>query len=127
MMAGVIERSQLSIALDPRLRGRLAALAAGRVLVVGYFASSRCGSVVGDFALSWRIEAPGPGFLELAAIEGVSIYADRRLLDVLGRAAPELRPGGVLRRGTPAVWLGNPERWIEFLEGPLVMCPRVTG
>jgi len=124
VVAALIERTHPSIAVDPRLRGHLETLAAGRVLVISYFASRSCCSVVGDVAADWRPSPPGPGFLELEPIEGVPMFADARVIDVLGRAAPELRPGGILRRGTPSLWLGNPECWIDFLEGPTVLTRR---
>ncbi len=116
-----VEGAQPSIVLNERLRGQLATLGAGRVLVIGYFASWRCGVVVGDFSISWRKAAPGPGYVELTPIEGVLVYADRRLLDVLRRSNPELWPGGVFSRGTPSIRLALPEQWIAFLEGPTVM------
>ena len=125
-MAGIVERCHVSIAVDPRLHGRLATLATGRALVIGYFASRRCGAVVGDFAVDWQTSPPGPGFLELAPIDGVAAFVDARLVDVLVDARPELRPGGILRPGTPSVRLGIPERWIEFLEGPIVLTRRPT-
>ena len=59
-------------------------------------------------------------------VEGVPVYVDRRLLDVLRRGGPELSPGGLLNRGTPSIRLEFSERWLEFLEGPVVMGPRVT-
>ena len=119
-----VERAQPSIVLNGRLRGQLATIAAGRVLVIGYFASRRCAVVVGDFSISWRKAAPGPGYVELTPIEGVPVYADRRLLDVLRRSDPELRPGGLFSRGTPSIRLALPEQWIAFLEGPTAMARR---
>jgi hypothetical protein len=124
MMASLIERTYPSIALDPRLRGRLSSLADGRVIVLGYYASRSCCSVVGDLAVDWRSPPPGPGFLELDPMDGVPVFADVRIIDVLLRGAPELRPGGIPRRGTPSLWLGIPECWIDFLEGPTVLTRR---
>jgi len=92
--------------------------------VIGYFASWRCGVVVGDFSISWRKAVPGPGYVELTPIEGVPVYADRRLLEVLRRSNPELCPGGLFSRGTPSIRLALPEQWIAFLEGPTVMVRR---
>ena len=113
-----------SVRLSAPLAGQLAILAAGRALHVGYDAARRCGIVSGNFTVSWR-DAPRPaGFVELASIEAVSIYVDERLLDVLRRADPELRPGRFLNRGTPIMRLGRPELWIEFLDGPVVMAHR---
>ena len=119
-----VERAQPSIVLNGQLRGQLATLGAGRVLVIGYFASRRCAVVVGDFSISWRMAAPGPGYVELTPIEGVLVYADRRLLEVLRRSNPELWPGGVFSRGTPSIRLALPEQWIAFLGGPTAMMRR---
>ncbi len=40
---------------------------------------------------------------------------------------PELWPGSWFSRHTPSIRLANPERWTEFLDGPVVMGPRVAG
>jgi hypothetical protein len=104
-----------TIGVHGSIRGRLHSMAAGRVLEIGFFRSSRCGSVVGDFTLSWRLVPPGSSHVPLAPVEGVPIYADRRLLDVLRRAVPELRHGAWLSRGTPTIRLAISEYWIDFL------------
>ena len=44
----VVPQSQISLGVEPTLRGSLARLANGRVLVVDYFASRRCSVVIGD-------------------------------------------------------------------------------
>ena len=116
-----------TIAMDPKLEGRLARLAAGRTLVIDYFRSNTCGGVIGDLAAHWRRERPADGFVALAAIEGVPIHVDARLIDVLTDAGPQLRPGGILRRGTPSIWLARPERWIEFLNAPVPLRSRSGG
>ncbi len=121
MMATEGERQLPSITVHPRLCGGLATLAADRVLVIGYFTSKSCCAVVGDFSVSWHREAPGPDFLLLSPIEGVPLYADRRLMAVLCEGMPELWPGGLFRRDTPTIRLAIPERWIQFLGGPLVV------
>ena len=125
-MTGIAERPLPTIEVHPNLHGQLAALAAGRTLVIGYFASSRCGAVVGDFVVSWRRRSPGRGYVALSPVEGVPIHADRRLLDVLGRSGPLLWPGNLFHRGTPSIRLAVSELWIEFLESPLAMCPGAT-
>jgi len=113
----LIPRSRISIAVHPALRGSLARLARDRALVISYFASARCGVVVGDLTISWRSTAPGAKFRRLEAIEGVELFADARLLEVLASAAPELGSPSILRRGTPTLSLGLPERWLDFLDG----------
>ena len=120
MMATALEQRPLAITVERRLRGRLATLAADRVLVIGYFTSKSCCTVVGDFSVSWQREAPGLDFLLLPPIEGVPLYADRRLMAVLREGMPELWPGGLFRRDTPTIRLAIPERWIQFLGGPTV-------
>jgi hypothetical protein len=110
-----------ALTVHPRLRGQLAALAAGRVLVIGYYRSAcRCGVAVGDLKLSWRTQAPGPDYVALRPVERVAIYLDHRLLDVMIRAEPELFPGGWFRPGTPSMRLTHPDLWIDFLSAPVV-------
>lgn len=65
--------------------------------------------------------------MALAAVEDVPLYVDRRLLDVLRVAEPELWPGGFFRRGTLSIRLARPELWLQFLEGPVVMGPRLLS
>jgi len=121
MMASEVERQPPAIAVHPRLRGRLATLAADRALVIGYVTSRSCCAVVGDFTVSWRKEVPGADYLPLPPIEGVLLYADRRLLGVLSEGMPQLWPGGLFRRDTPTIRLDIPERWIQFVGGPPVV------
>jgi len=109
----------VTIRIHESLRGQLRAMAAGRTLEIGYFRSHRCGAVVGDLTVSWLAGPAGLSQIALPAVEGVSVVADRRLLGVLGRAEPELRPGGWLRCGTPSIRLAIPELWIDFLDGRL--------
>lgn len=104
------------VELNPALRGRLAEFAAGRMLVIGYFTSSRCGVVIGDLSTDWRDGVPSSGYAVLPQIEGVPIAIDVRLQHVLAEADAELRPGGMLHAGTPSLWLARPERWLTFLE-----------
>jgi len=98
-------------------------MARGRSLVIGYFASARCGTVIGDLSVDWRSTPPGGRFRRLAPIEGVDVLADARLLEVLEVGEPELQPGSILRPGTPVLSLGVPERWIDFLDSPVVLQP----
>ena len=121
MMASAVERQPPEIAVERRLRGRLATLAADRVLVIAYFTSKGCCAVVGDFSVSWQRAAPGPDYLPLPPVEGVPLYADRRLMAVLREGMPELWPGGLFKRDTPTIRLAIPERWIQFLGGPPVV------
>lgn len=82
----VVPRSQLALGVGTTLRGSLARLANGRLLVVDYFASRRCSIVIGDLTVDFADAPPGPGYVELAGIEGVRVFAESRLLAVLGDA-----------------------------------------
>ncbi|MEX1171540.1 MAG: hypothetical protein WEG56_02895 [Chloroflexota bacterium] len=112
----VVPRSQISLGVGRTLRGSLAGLANGRVLVIDYFASRRCSVVIGDLTVDFRDTPPGPGYVELAGIEGVRVFAESRLIAVLGDAGSTLRLGGPPCARNLAVELDRPERWIDFLE-----------
>jgi len=111
--------------VDAGLRSTLRTLAAGRALVIGYYASRRCAVVTGDFTVSWRQPRSLDGFVEVPPIEDVAIVVDWRLLDLLSRAEPRLCPGGILSRGTPSIRLGRPELWLDYLDGPDGMRSRI--
>ncbi len=113
-----------SFTVNARLAGHLADLAVGRSLVIGFFASRRCGVVSGDLTVSWGLKEPTWGYVALRPVESVPVFVDRRLLDILRRAEPEFWPGGFLDRRTPSIRLGRPESWLQFLEGPVVTSPR---
>jgi hypothetical protein len=117
----VVPRSRMALAVEPTLRASLGRLANGRVLVIDYFASRRCSVVIGDLTGDFREAPPGPRYAELASIEGVRVFAESRLLDVLGDAGSSLRLGGPPFARHLAVELDRPERWIDFLEGPGVL------
>jgi hypothetical protein len=117
----VVPRSELSIAVEPSLRGSLARLANDRVLVIDYFASRRCSVVIGDLTVTLGDRPTGPGYVELARIEGVRVFAEARLLPVLGDAAATLRLGGPPFARHLAIEIDHPERWLDFLEQPGVL------
>lgn len=117
----VIPRSEVSVGLEPALRLSLAGLAAGRIVVIDYFASKTCSVVVGDLTCSFKAVAPGPGYLELAPIEGVPVFVEGRLLAILAEAGPILRMAGPPFARHLAIELEQPERWIDFLDGPGVL------
>jgi len=120
-MGIVLPRSQISLGVEPTLRRSLAQLAKGRVLVIDYFASRRCSVVIGDLTGDFEDVPPAPGFVELASIEGVRVFAESRLLAVLADAGSTLRLGGLPFAQHIAVELDRPERWIDFLERPGVL------
>ena len=117
----VIPRSLISIGLDPALRPSFARTAAGRVLVIDYFASRRCSVVIGDLTCQFRTDPPGQGFVELAPIEGVPVFIEARLEATLATSGPSLRSAGLPFARHLAVELEQPERWIDFLDGPGIL------
>lgn len=116
----VVPRSEVSLGVEPTLRGSLTRLANGRVLVIDYFASRRCSVVIGDLTVDFGDAPPGPGYVELASIERVRLFVESRLLAVLD-AGSTLRLGGPPFARHLAVELDRPERWIDFLERPGVL------
>ncbi len=118
--ASPIPRSRLSIGLDPSLRAGLARLAAGRAVVVDFFASRTCTSVwIGDITAGWlQPGAVRPDLVALAPIEGVEVFVDRRLVDLLTDAGPSLRLAGPAFARHLAVRLEDAAAWLAFLETP---------
>jgi hypothetical protein len=118
--ASPIPRSQLAIGLDPSLRGELARLSAGRAVVIDFFASRCCTSVwIGDLTAGWL--QPGesrPDLVALAPIDGVPVFVDRRLIDLLADAGPTLRLAGPSFARHLAVRLEDAAAWLAFLETP---------
>jgi hypothetical protein len=117
----VVPRSQISLGVEPTLRRTLAQRANGRVLLIDYFASQRCSLVMGDLTGNFEDMPPGPGYVELASIEGVRVFTESRLLAVLDDAGPSLRLGGPPFARHLAIDLDRPELWIDFLERPGVL------
>ena len=117
----VIPRSRIRVGIEPALRTRLPQLAAGRPLVLDYFASRRCSIVTGDLTADFRREAPGSAYVALESIEGVPVFAEERLLPVLEDAELTLRLGGPIFARHLAVSLDPGSSWIEFLEQPTVL------
>lgn len=106
------------------MRASFLRLARGRVLVIDYFASRRCSAVIGDLTASFEDAPPGPGYAELASIDGIRVFSETRLLVILGDAGPGLKLGGPLFARHLAVDLTRPERWIDFLESAGVLASR---
>jgi hypothetical protein len=117
----VMPRSQISVGVEPALRIRLTELAAGRPLVLDWFGSRRCGIVIGDLTAKFRHQPPGQGYVELASIERVRVFAEESLLPVLRDAELTLRLGGPSFARHLAISLDPGSRWIEFLEQPMVL------
>ena len=117
----VVPRSEIRIGVEPSLRSSLARRADGRVLVIDYFASRRCGVVIGDLTATLEERPANRGFTELAPIEGVRVLAETRLLPVLRDAASTLRLSGPPFARHLALEIDHPERWLDFLDQPGVL------
>ncbi|MDQ2940696.1 MAG: hypothetical protein M3R05_00750 [Chloroflexota bacterium] len=117
----VVPRSEISIGVEPRLRRELATRAQRGMLILDYFASRRCSVVIGDLTAKFRPQPPGEPYVELASIDGVRVFAAERLMPLLADAGPTLRLVGPRFARHLALWLDQPERWIEFLEQPGVL------
>ncbi|MHB8459630.1 MAG: hypothetical protein ACYDAK_01610 [Candidatus Limnocylindrales bacterium] len=111
----------MSIGIEPALRGRLPAMAAGRTLLVDFFANRCCTRVwVGDFTVGWLQRGDQRAdLIALAPIDGVEVRADRRLERLLASSGPALRLGGPAFARHLAIRLERPEDWLAFLDGPL--------
>lgn len=118
-----IPRSEVSVGVEPGLRRELASIANGRPLVIDYFASRRCSVVIGDLTSDFAQTAPSPGsgYVELARIEGVRVFAEGRLLPILRTGEATLRLAGPPFARHLSVRLEQPERWLEFLDRPGVL------
>lgn len=117
----VTQRSALSIDIETGLRRDLVADAAGRVLVIDYWASHRCGVVTGDLTAAFQVGRPERPYLELEPIEGVRVFAEERLVGLLATGGPRLRRGGLAFARHLSVDLARPELWLDFLSRPGVM------
>jgi len=111
----VVGTSPIELGVDADLHARLAAWAAGRPLVIDWFASRRCSVTVGDLTVRFVDDDLEPRYIELLPIGPVRVLAERSLL-------PLLAEGASLRRAGPpflhhiGVGLAYPEHWIDFLD-----------
>jgi len=119
-----VAHSRISLGVEPSLRGSLAHLANGRVLVIDYFASRRCSIVIGDLTADFVEMPPGPGYVEVGSAEWVRVFAEPRLLAVLADTESSLRLSGPPFARHLAIDLDPPERWLDFLEEPGVLIGR---
>ena len=108
----------VAIMASPRLRARLPSLARGRALVVDYFASARCGVVVGDITARFGPDPRPEAFVRLRDLEGVAVFVERRLVTLLEESAPTLDLSRWPIGHRLNVGLDRPERWLEFLDRP---------
>lgn len=110
----VVARAAIELRIGPSLEGRLAAIAGEHPLVIDYFASPMHGVMIGDLTATFDKPPPEPCFVELASVGGVTVLAQRRLLDLLEGAR-------LVEAGPPwdrhiILALARPEAWIDFLE-----------
>jgi hypothetical protein len=113
-----------SIGIEPGIRDRLAAMASGRSVVIDAYREWLCGSWIGDLTVVIADGDPGPDFEALEPIDGVPVYASRRIARLLGAAGGVLRLGGLPFRRGLGLSLERPELWIDFLENPARFAPR---
>ena len=110
----VIGRAPIKVGVAPALGGRLRSMAAGRPLVIDYYASRLRGVAVGDLTVSFGEPDAEPCFFELERIDGVLVLAHRNLLGVLHGATP--REAGPPWNRHLGIALAGPESWIDFLD-----------
>ena len=111
-----IPRDRISVGLATDVRPTLRSVAGGRVIVIDCFASHRCGLTIGDLTAHFQAAEPGPGYAELWALEGVRLFAQMHLLNLLAAAGVTLRWRGSWFARRLALELDRPELWLEFLE-----------
>jgi hypothetical protein len=110
----VVGRAALRLMVAPSLRRRLASVAAGRPLVVDYFATRLRGVAAGDLVVWFGDPHPEPCYLELEPIDEVVVLAERHLVGVLDGAT--LREGGPPWQRHLVISLARPDDWIDFLD-----------
>ena len=109
----VVGRSPIELDVEPGLRGRLAGLAGGRYMVIDYYASVHRGLTVGDMTVRLGDPDPEPRYVELEPLEGVTVLAELRRLDLLDGAT--LHEAGLPFARHLAISLVRPERWFAVL------------
>ena len=129
MSAGTapIPRSILAVGIDPAIRGSLARRAAGRHLVVDGSRSWQCGTWIGDLTVQWWRREPGGDYAALQPLEGVRVFARRRLLGLLRLAGPTLVASRLPIWGGLAITLERPELWIDYLDRPSAFEDELPG
>jgi hypothetical protein len=111
------------VTTTPRLQADLTHLARGRAIVIDYFASARCGVVVGDITANFDASPPSETHVRLPNVEGVPVFAEPRLIRLLEESMATIdRPLLPMGDGL-ALMLGRPEKWLEFLDRPGISRP----
>ena len=106
------------IMASPRLRAELPGQARGRAIVIDYFASARCGLVIGDITARFGPDPRPETYVRLSDLEGVPVLAERRLVPLLDESALTLDLSRLPFGSRLRVRLDRPERWLEFLDRP---------
>lgn len=115
----VLGRAALRLRAAATVQASLRAAAAGRPLVVDFFAVMTRGRAIGDLIVGFDTARIGPGFVEVEAIGDVPVVVERRLLGVLGRGARlHARPWWLPFSSPFRIHLDHPEDWLGFLDGP---------
>lgn len=108
----------MSIGADPRATRQIAEDARGRTLLIDFYASRCCRSVlVGDLETRWLDPGQDAGLEPIGSVSGTPIVADPGLTRVLRDGAARLVAGGWLGRSFQ-VRLDVPEAWLDFLDTP---------
>ncbi len=106
----------MSIRLDAKVQGSLAARARGRTLVIDAFRSTCCGaSAVGGMVVRWAESAPGEGFVAADPLAGVPVAVRASLVPLLETAGPSLHRNGLLRQDGLRLEFDRPELWRDWL------------
>jgi hypothetical protein len=109
------EPDLVSIAIDGRLVGGLADVAAGRLLVIDFLVTRPSWSVP-EAVLSARLQAAAPpGWVRIATLEGVTVVAEPRLVGVLRDVGLTLRPVAGAILGQFDLGMERPFAWLDFL------------
>lgn len=108
----------MSIEADPRATRRITAESQGRTLLIDFFASRCCTSVlVGDLETRWLDPGRDVEFEPIGSINATRIVADPALTAVLRDGGARIVAGGWLGRSL-GVRLDVPEAWLDFLDTP---------
>ncbi len=91
----VVPRLQINLGVEPTLRGSLAQLTTGRVVVIDYFAGQRCGVVMAEESIPWG----GPSLIVGTGADGrLPIMAQVSTRPPAGTSrslcCPQRRPAG---------------------------------
>lgn len=116
-------KDEMNLGIGPSLEGRLEQAAKGRVVVIDAFRSWQCGTWIGDLTVEWWLQPPGGEYVRLAELEGVSVFAHRRLVRILAAAGPTLARSRLPLFGGLRIDLARPSLWIDYLDHPPVWIP----